>query len=266
MQKRAPRNSSLPILPIMKKFMAVVEYDGTDYHGWQLQKNLPTIQGSIESALSHILGIPTRVYGAGRTDAGVHALGQVAHFLADWSHSVEELRKGCNALLPADIVLRSLESASHDFHARHSARSKTYTYQIINQPIRSPLKRLYAWHVPHQLDVELLNRAASYLIGSHDFAAFGSPTEGTPSTIREVLEARWEIMTSGGAIRFLIRGTGFLRYMVRSVVGTLVMVGKRKIMPEEFSEILKSCDRSLSGPTAPPHGLCLVSVDYDYPL
>ena len=125
MQKRAPRNSSLPILPIMKKFMAVVEYDGTDYHGWQLQKNLPTIQGSIESALSRILGIPTRVHGAGRTDAGVHALGQVAHFLADWSHSVEELRKGCNALLPADIVLRSLESASHDFHARHSARSKT---------------------------------------------------------------------------------------------------------------------------------------------
>ena len=111
-----------------------------------------------------------------------------------------------------------------------------------------------------------MNRAASYLIGSHDFAAFGSPTEGTPSTIREVLEARWEIMTSGGAIRFLIRGTGFLRYMVRSVVGTLVMVGKRKIMPEEFSEILKSCDRSLSGPTAPPHGLCLVSVDYDYPV
>ena len=250
----------------MKKFMAVVEYDGTDYHGWQLQKDLPTIQGSIESALGRILGTPTRVHGAGRTDAGVHALGQVAHFSADWSHSVEELRKGCNAMLPADIVLKKLESAGDDFHARHSARSKTYWYQIINQPVRSPLKRLYAWHVPHQLELELMNSAASYLIGSHNFAAFGSPTDGTPSTVREVLEARWEMMKSSGSIRFVIRGTGFLRYMVRSLVGTLVLVGKRKIMPEDFSEILKSCDRSLSGPTAPAHGLCLVHVDYDYPV
>ncbi len=246
--------------------MAVVEYDGTNYHGWQLQKDLPTIQGSIESALGHILQTPTRVHGAGRTDAGVHALGQVAHFLADWSHSVEELRRGCNALLPVDIVLKKLEPASDDFHARHSARAKTYEYQIINQPIRSPLKRLYAWHIPYQLDVELMNRAASHLIGSHNFATFGSPTEGTPSTIREMLEARCEMMKSGESIRFVIRGTGFLRYMVRSIVGTLVLVGKRKIMPEDFREILESCDRSLSGPTVPAHGLCLVHVDYDHPM
>ncbi len=127
---------------IMKKFKAVVEYDGTNYHGWQLQKDLPTIQGSIELALGRILGTPTRVHGAGRTDAGVHAIGQVAHFSADWPHSAEELRKGCNALLPKDIVLRRLEPAGDDFHARHSARSKLYEYQIFNQPIRSPLQRL----------------------------------------------------------------------------------------------------------------------------
>lgn len=247
----------------MKKFMAVVEYDGTNYHGWQLQKDLPTIQGSIELALVRILGTPTRVHGAGRTDAGVHAIGQVAHFSADWPHSTEELRKGCNALLPEDIVLRRLEPASDDFHARHSARSKTYEYRILNLPIRSPLQRLYAWHVPYQLELQLMDRATSHLIGSHDFAAFGSPTDGTPSTVREVLEARWETAGSHGATCFTIRGTGFLRYMVRAIVGTLVMVGKGKTTPEEFNEILMSCDRSRSGPSAPPHGLCLVSVDYD---
>ncbi len=246
----------------MKKFKAVVEYDGTHYHGWQLQKDLPTIQGSIESALGRIVGTPTRVHGAGRTDAGVHAVGQVAHFSADWSHSTEELRKGCNALLPEDIALRSLGRASDDFHARHSARSKTYEYRILNLPIRSPLLRLYAWHVPHQLELKLMNRATSHLVGSHDFAAFGTATDGTPSTVREILEARWEMTDSEGAIRFTIRGTGFLRYMVRAIVGTLVMVGRAKITPEEFNGILVSCDRSMSGSTAPPHGLCLVSVDY----
>jgi len=250
----------------MTKFKAVVEYDGTNYHGWQLQKDLPTIQGSIELALDRILGTPTRVYGAGRTDAGVHAIGQVAHFSAAWSHSAEELRKGCNALLPEDIVVRSLEPAPGDFHARHSARYKTYVYQILNRPIRAPLERLYAWHVPYQLELQLMDRASSYLIGSHDFAAFGSPTDGTPSTVREILEARWEMKDSDGAIRFTIRGSGFLRYMVRAIVGTLVMVGKRKITPEEFKEILISRDRSMSGPTAPPHGLCLTQVDYDYPV
>ena len=247
----------------MKKFRAVVEYDGTNYHGWQLQKDLPTIQESIELALARILGTPTRVHGAGRTDAGVHAIGQVAHFSADWRHSTEELRKGCNALLPEDIVLRRLEPASDDFHARHSAQSKLYEYQIFNQPVRAPLQRLYTWHLPYRLELQLMVKASSYLIGSHDFAAFGSPTDGSPSTVREILEAGWETADSHGVLRFAIRGTGFLRYMVRAIVGTLVIVGKGKITPEVFNEILMSCDRSLSGPTAPPHGLRLVSVDYD---
>ncbi len=258
-------SSQFPILPppIMKKYRAVVEYDGTNYHGWQLQKDLPTIQETIELALVRILGTPTRVHGAGRTDAGVHAIGQVAHFSADWRHSTEELRKGCNALLPGDIVLRSLEPSNDDFHARHSAQSKLYEYQIFNQPIREPLQRLYTWHIPYPLQLRLMDRATSYLLGSHDFAAFGSPTDGSPSTVREILEAEWETTDSHGIVRFTIRGTGFLRYMVRTIVGTLVMVGKGKITPGQFNEILVSCDRSLSGPTAPPQGLRLVSVDYE---
>jgi tRNA pseudouridine38-40 synthase len=247
----------------MTKFMAVVEYDGTAYHGWQLQKALPTIQGRIEDALERILGTPTRVHGSGRTDAGVHAVGQVAHFVSNWSRSVEELKRGCNALLPPDITVRKLEPAPEDFHARHSAHSKTYVYKILNLPLRSPLNRLYSWHVQSELDLQLMNRAAEYLVGTHDFAAFGSPTEGTPSTVRRVLETAWLRDQPLGLLCFTIRGTGFLRYMVRSIVGTLARVGSGKLSTSEFEAILRSCDRSRSGPAAPPHGLYLQSVNYE---
>jgi tRNA pseudouridine38-40 synthase len=246
----------------MNKFKAVVEYDGTAYHGWQLQKDLPTIQGRMEGTLERILGTPTRVHGSGRTDAGVHAVGQVAHFTAEWSHPPAELRRACNALLPVDITVRSLEHTGEDFHARHSAHSKTYVYQILNLPLRSPLLRLYSWHVPYPLDFPLLEAATVHLVGSHDFATFGSPTDGTPSTVREVLEAGWDRDEFEGLLRFAIRGTGFLRYMVRSLVGTLVLVGRKRVTPQEFRQILNSHDRSKSGPTAPPHGLCLKSVEY----
>ncbi|MBI5569180.1 MAG: tRNA pseudouridine(38-40) synthase TruA [Desulfomonile tiedjei] len=246
----------------MTKLRAVVEYDGTDYHGWQLQKVLPTIQGELESALGRILRTPTRVYGAGRTDAGVHAQGQVAHFLADWPRSSEELQRGCNALLPASIALRALDRAPEDFHARHSARNKAYTYQILNRVLRSPFHRRYAWHLPDPLDLGRMQEAAAFLEGTHDFATFGAPTDGTPSTVREVLEARWEAGNEG-MLRFSIRATGFLRYMVRAIVGTLVQVGRRKIAPEELRFALESRQRSRSGPTAPPLGLFLMSVHYD---
>jgi len=248
---------------IMNKFKAVVEYDGTSYHGWQLQKDLPTVQGQMEKALERILGTPTRVHGAGRTDAGVHAKGQVAHFIANWSHPPEELGRACNAMLPQDINVRSVEHAAEDFHARHSASSKTYVYRILNTPLRSPLLRLYSWHVPYALDTRLMETATTHLVGSHDFAAFGQPTDGTPSTVREILHAVWDREPIDGLLGFSICGTGFLRYMVRSLVGTLVLVGSKKIRPEEFREILQSRDRSRSGPTAPPHGLCLKSVQYD---
>ncbi|MBI4965699.1 MAG: tRNA pseudouridine(38-40) synthase TruA [Desulfomonile tiedjei] len=247
----------------MNKFKAVVEYDGTAYHGWQLQKDLPTIQGQMEKTLERIVGKATRVHGSGRTDAGVHAVGQVAHFSTDWSHTPEELWRACNALLPPDIAVRSLEHAADDFHARHSAHSKTYVYQILNRPLRSPLLRLYSWHIPLPLDSSLMAAAAAHLVGSHDFAAFGSPTDGTTSTVREVLLARWDGNASHCILEFTICASGFLRYMVRSIVGTLVMVGRKRIQPEDFLHILESCDRSQSGPTAPPHGLLLKSVEYE---
>jgi len=243
--------------------MALVEYDGTGYHGWQLQKGVPTIQGSMELALERILCTPTRVHGAGRTDAGVHAKGQVMHFFATWSRSPQELERACNALLPADIAIRGLRQAPEAFHARHSARAKTYRYHVLNRLLRSPLQRLYALHVPNAMDLDAMQLAAAHLEGTHDFAAFGAPTEGTPSTVRQVLNARWEPSPTEGVMSFAIRGTGFLRYMVRSLVGTLLLVGAGKISPQAFEAILRSGDRSRSGPTAPPRGLCLVSVEYD---
>jgi tRNA pseudouridine38-40 synthase len=239
-----------------------VEYDGTSYHGWQLQKNVPTVQGSIEKVLGKILGAPTRVHGAGRTDAGVHAQGQVAHFLSNWARSLVELQRACNALLPPDISIAELTQAPDGFHARHSARAKRYVYTIRNAPLRSPLRRLYCLHVASRLDVSLMQEAAEHLLGSHDFAAFGSPTDGTPSTVREMWEARFESGEQGDTWHFVICGSGFLRYMVRSIVGTLLWTGTGKIRPEEFRLVLESRDRSRSGPTAPPHGLCLVSVEY----
>jgi tRNA pseudouridine38-40 synthase len=246
----------------MTKYMAVVEYDGTAYHGWQLQKDLPTVQGAVEVALERIVGVPTRVHGAGRTDAGVHAVGQVAHFSALWNHSPADLLRACNALLPPDVSVRSLRVASEGFHARHSARSKTYVYSILNRPFREPIQRLYSWHVPHHLDSSSMKHAANHLVGTHDFAAFGQATDGTPSTVRQMLSADTSTQEDG-FLRITIRGTGFLRYMVRSIVGTLVLVGRNKITPDEFRAILASCDRSRSGPTAPPHGLCLEAVEYD---
>ncbi|MBI5251707.1 MAG: tRNA pseudouridine(38-40) synthase TruA [Desulfomonile tiedjei] len=242
--------------------MATVEYDGTAYHGWQLQKALPTIQGAMETALARILGKLIRVHGAGRTDAGVHATGQVGHFSAEWNRPASDLQKGLNALLPQDVMIRELAVAPDDFHARHSAFSKIYVYSIFNRPLRSPLNRFYWWHVPYTLDFDSMKEAASHLVGTHDFAAFGNPTDGTPSTVRRIIKADWCSDEDLGLLSFTICGTGFLRYMVRSIVGTLVLVGTGKIGPSDFLGVLESRNRSQSGPKAPPHGLCLHSVEY----
>lgn len=248
----------------MTRFKIVVEYDGTGYHGWQLQKGLPSVQGEIERALEQILRTPTRVHGAGRTDAGVHAAGQTAHFDAEWKHPPGALQAGCNSLLSPDITLLMIEQVPESFHARHSAVSKTYVYRIFNSKVRSSLNRLYAWHLPHRLEPRAMSEAARHLLGSHDFAAFGAPTDGTPSTVREMTAASWVQGHDSGILEFSITGTGFLRYMVRSLVGTLVQVGMGRITPSQFLDILKSCLRSRSGPTAPANGLCLKSVEYDH--
>ncbi len=239
-----------------------MEYDGSNYHGWQLQPNANTVQGEIEKALSRIFHERIVVFGAGRTDAGVHATGQVVHVLVPWKHSADDLKKALNSLLPDDICILSVSTAQNDFHARHSAISKTYRYQIVNQQTRSPLKRLYFWEIAYPLDLGKLQEASKLLIGIHDFSSFGAPTSGTPSTVRKIHEAFWEKDENSNTFSFTVRGSGFLRFMVRSLVGTLVRVGLGKISVGDFADIFMACDRSKAGPIAKPQGLFLVKVEY----
>lgn len=246
----------------MPRFKTIVEYDGTNYHGWQYQPNVLTIQGEIEKALKKLFHVRIPVYGAGRTDAGVHAHGQVTHLIAPWKHPAQNLKNALNALLPTDICIKNISEIDDKFHARYSAISKTYQYQILNQKLRSPLKRLYSWQVSQELDLEKLQNAANLLVGVHDFSTFGSPTSGTSSTVREIFKTQWELKEEHSVLIFSICGSGFLRSMVRSLVGTLVNVGSGKMSVQDFGFILKSRDRSKAGPTAPAEGLSLISVDY----
>lgn len=239
-----------------------MEYDGTNYHGWQLQPLVATVQGEIEKALAYIFHQRIVVIGAGRTDRGVHARGQVFHMVVQWKHPPENLKKALNSVLPKDIAILDIEAVSDNFHARHLAFSKTYRYKILNQENRSPLKRLYFWEIPCPLDLAKLQDASGYLIGVHDFSSFGTPTSGNLSTVRRIFEAYWEREEDRNIISFTITGSGFLRFMVRSLVGTLVRVALGKITPTDFAEILESCDRSRAGPVAKPHGLSLDYVKY----
>ncbi|MGO8881982.1 MAG: tRNA pseudouridine(38-40) synthase TruA [Desulfomonilaceae bacterium] len=246
----------------MLRFKTVVEYDGTNYHGWQFQPNAVTIQGEIEKALEKLFHTRIPVYGAGRTDSGVHAHGQVMHIVVSWNHPSENLKRALNTLLPDDICIKDVSEVRDDFHARHSAISKTYRYQIFNHRLRSPLKRLYSWQVSQKLNLDELQAASNILLGVHDFATFGTATSGTPSTTREIFEAKWHDGKGSPNLTFTISGSGFLRFMVRSLVGTLVRVGSCKISVQDFGAILESRDRSKSGPAAPSQGLSLVSVEY----
>lgn len=246
----------------MEKLKAVIQYDGTLYCGWQFQPNVPTIQGEFERTLSRIVRSDTRIHGAGRTDSGVHAVGQVAHFSVNWRHDILRLQKGLNSLLPQDISVLNLERVNADFHSRHDSNSKTYVYTILNLSIKSPFHRFFSCHIPQPLDVNLMNLASATIIGTHDFASFGAPTDGTPSTIRQVFSARWKDDPDSGLLRFYITGSGFLRYMVRTIVATLIRVGKGEIGPDQVKIILESCDRSLAIGKAPACGLCLTQVNY----
>lgn len=242
-----------------RHFRAVVEYDGTDYHGFQFQLDQRTVQGVLEDALSKVTGQVTRVAGAGRTDAGVHARGQVIAFRVRWRHKVADLHRAMNAVLSKDVVLLSLEVAPQGFHPRYSAQSRWYRYTILNQALRSPLSERWALHVPQPLNVDWMNQAAAGLVGEHDFATFGRPPQGQ-TTVRRVLRANW--WQKEAFVWFDIEANAFLQRMVRSLVGTLLQVGAGELSPQEFRKLLVACDRSLSGPAAPPHGLCLMAASY----
>ncbi len=244
-----------------RRLMAIVEYDGTDYAGFQVQRGERTIQGEIERALAAATQEEIRIIGAGRTDAGVHARGQVIAFKTNWRHSLEDLQRALNALLPKDIAIRELALAPENFHPRFSAVSREYRYSIWNKPVRSPLACRFAYHYPWPLDVSLMNEACSHLIGTHDFRSFGSaPKEGS-STVRTVYRAR--CTREDGFVFVELVANAFLRRMVRRIVGGLLRVGSGELTPDDFREIMMAKDPALIKVTVPAKGLCLIKVNYD---
>jgi len=248
----------------LRNIKLTIAYDGTNYHGFQEQRGtgLLTVQEVLEKCLYRLAGREIRVTGAGRTDAGVHARGQVVNFNAcGWNIPTERIVLALNGMLPADIAALKAEDVEPQFHARFSALAKTYRYTIYNSRIPSPFWRLYSYFVPRPLDVEAMARAAKKLEGTHDFAAFqaaGSPVKNTVRTLYSV-----DVCREGEELIHLIfRGNGFLYNMVRIMVGTLVEVGLGKREPDDIPDILASRDRTRAGPTAPPGGLCLERVEY----
>ncbi len=238
---------------------AVVAYDGTDYRGFQRQTNSPTVQGELEQALARVTQAPTRVLTAGRTDAGVHAEGQVIAFDTDWRHPLTDLERAMNAVLPPDVAVRGLGVVEEDFHPRYAATSRHYRYTVYNAPTRSPLFRRSSWHVAGELDLTEMNRAAEHLVGEHDFASFGRPPQGTV-TVRRLSQAVWRRQSPW--LFFDIEANAFLYRMVRSIVATLLQVGQGRLSPERFGELLVARDRSQVKYMAPPQGLCLIQVRF----
>jgi tRNA pseudouridine38-40 synthase len=239
----------------------VLEYDGTDYHGWQIQPDRPTVQGVLEGALATILGERVRLDAAGRTDAGVHARGQVAAFSTGRPVDCAKLQRGLNALCGPEIVAQRVGLVGDDFDPRRDARSRLYEYRIRNAPWTSPFTRRHSWHVHRVLDRSVMQRAAAALVGEHDFSSFQAADCDAENPTRQVFESSWE--TVGEDLVFRIEATAFLRHMVRNMVGTLVEVGSRERTVEDFLDVLAARDRTRAGVTAPPHGLCLVKVAYD---
>ena len=245
----------------MKNIKIIIEYDGTSYHGWQRQKNERTIQEEIEKALLTMTGKKTVLTASGRTDAGVHALGQVANFISDADLSPKAFQNGLNSLTKDDIVIITCDIADKNFHSRFDAKSKIYNYRILNRNLPAAINRQYAWFIRKTLDLVSMRHAAGYIIGSHDFKAFEGAGSPRSHTTRCVFKA--EISEQGnGLIVFEIEADGFLRFMVRNIVGTLVDVGLGKITYDDFKRILLSKDRSMASATAPPHGLFLMNVKY----
>ncbi len=240
--------------------MAVVEYDGTDYHGSQIQANAPTIQGALEQALAEVSHEHIHIRFAGRTDAGVHATGQVIDFWSTWRHSVEDLQRAWNATLPADIVIHELSPAPQDFHSRYSARSRSYRYSIWNHPVRSPLRRRRYWHVAQRLDATRMAEAGQVLVGEHDFRSFGAPMQPDGPTVRVV--GQIAVWRATDEVFVEIEANAFLRRMARRLVAALVDVGQGRLTKAELAGILAAADSARFQGAAPAHGLCLIRVQY----
>jgi len=249
-------------------FKLLIQYDGTDFHGWQVQENDRTIQGELERVIGMLVDAKVDVIGSGRTDAGVHAEGQVANVhIAGDKFTPEKLKHAINGNLWRDIRVMKVERAADDFHARFSAKSKTYVYRVVNAPVMSPFWRRFAHHESRPLDVARMNESARLFLGEHDWTAFASARSDGESRVRNVtdfaVESKWDERADGQIIEFLISAKGFLRYMVRSIVGTLIEVGRGEKTSDTIQTAIVTGDRNLAGKTASAQGLTLLKVDYD---
>ena len=243
----------------------IVEYDGTEYYGSQLQCGLPTIQGMIEEALCNLTGKRTRVKMAGRTDTGVHARGQVISFRTESPLPPETFVRGLNYYMPKDIAVKEAFRVEDSLDVRRHATSREYRYSIVNSPTRSPLRMRYACQVPGKLDIEAMSQACRLLVGKHDFASFVTHRgKHSKSTVREIYRA--EVVKEGDAVTITMVASSFLSHQVRNTVGALIRVGQGKITVEEFKEVLEEKAQGRAGPTVPAHGLCLERVGYPVPL
>jgi tRNA pseudouridine38-40 synthase len=245
-----------------RNFKLTIEYDGSGYLGWQRQKDPNTIQGAIERALESLTGNHVTLSGSGRTDSGVHALGQVANFHSDTHLPPGDIHRALNALLSDDIVILSCEEMPEAFHARFDVTSKCYRYSILNRPLPAALGRQYSWHIRKSLDIDAMQASLVHLRGTHNFKAFEGAGSPRADSIRQVYMARLA-QRDNGRIDFEIEGNGFLRHMVRNIVGTLVDIGFGKITPDDLAVIRDGKDRGKAGITAPAHGLFLVRVNYN---
>jgi len=249
----------------MRNFKLVVAYDGTGFCGWQIQPEAPSIQGSLASAIGRITGEKVLPQGSGRTDAGVHALAQVATFALESVIPAPNLTIALNDVLPAAIRVLDCVEAPQEFHARKSATAKTYRYRMYRGDVCSPFLARYVWHYPYPLDFAVMEQAAALIEGEHDFTSFAAvdPERGKDekiSNVRTVFSSRWHV--EGEEFVYEIRGNGFLHHMVRNLVGAFLLVGKGTLKPEDITQIMTARDRSAAGATAPASGLYLVSVEY----
>jgi tRNA pseudouridine38-40 synthase len=238
----------------------VVAYEGTAYAGFQLQKNGPTIQAEIEKAIMKVTGEPIHIVGAGRTDAGVHAWGQTVNFKSATKIPFLKFQKALNSVLPRDIVIRLVTEATPDFHAQHSAISKTYIYRFYHSSQRPLFERNFVYYYPYPLQIDKMNKVLPYIIGEHDFKSFQASGSLIQTTIRKVNHCSLDVTEV--EIRLIINANGFLYHMVRNIAGTLIQIGRGEINGEDFQKIIEAKDRKLAGPTAPAHGLCLQEVIY----
>jgi tRNA pseudouridine38-40 synthase len=240
-------------------YRVVIEYDGTDFHGWQRQPGVRTVQATLEESLERLLGHPALATAAGRTDAGVHASGQVVCFQSARTIDCATVRRALNALTPPDLAVREVRPVPEEFNPRRAARQRSYTYRIWNDPVPSPFWRRYAWHIPWGLDAEAMARAGAQLIGERDFSSFRAAGCDAAHPRRRVTAS--QVARRGALLTYDVTATAFLRHMVRNIVGTLVEVGSGR-RSADLTVLLDACDRTQAGPTAPAHGLCLTEVGY----